>query len=52
MQVAVLGPVAARREDVVTDLGAPKQPALLTALALDVGRPVPPGRFDRTGLGG
>jgi len=45
MQVAVLGPVVARRAGVVIDLGAPKQRALLTALALDAGRPVPPGRL-------
>ena len=45
MQVAVLGPIVARRDDVVIDLGAPKQRALLTALALDAGRPVPPGRL-------
>ena len=45
MQVAVLGPVVARRDDVVIDLGAPKQRALLTALALDAGRPVAPDRL-------
>ena len=39
------GPVLARRGSVVIDLGAPKQRALLTALALDAGRPVPPGRL-------
>jgi len=45
MQVGVLGPVVARREDRPIDLGAPKQRALLSALALQAGRPVPSDRL-------
>jgi DNA-binding SARP family transcriptional activator len=45
MQVGVLGPVVARRGDRTIDLGAPKQRALLTALALQAGRPIPADRL-------
>jgi DNA-binding SARP family transcriptional activator/Mrp family chromosome partitioning ATPase len=41
VQVAVLGPVEARREGEPVSLGSLKQRALLAALALSGGRPVP-----------
>jgi DNA-binding SARP family transcriptional activator len=42
VQVAVLGPVRAYRDGAPLALGAPKQRALLAALALRAGRPVHP----------
>jgi hypothetical protein len=42
VQVAVLGPVRAFRDGAPLALGAPKQRALLAALALHAGRPVHP----------
>jgi len=41
VEVAVLGPVRAGLEGAELDLGTPKQRALVAALALSVGRPVP-----------
>ena len=41
MEVAVLGPVRARLDGAEVDLGTPKQRALVSALALSAGRPVP-----------
>ncbi|QNN52950.1 AfsR/SARP family transcriptional regulator [Nocardioides mesophilus] len=41
MRVSVLGAVEARSDSGPVDLGTPKQRALLTALALSRGRPVP-----------
>ena len=40
MDLFLLGPVEARRDDGLVALGAPKQRALLAMLALQVGRPV------------
>lgn len=41
LDLLVLGPLEVRREGVPIDVGAPRQRALLTALALTPGRPVP-----------
>ncbi len=41
MQLRVLGPIEATRDGEDLELGAPKSRALLSALALSVGRPVP-----------
>ena len=41
MEVAVLGPVRAELDGGEVDLGTPKQRALVAALALSAGRPVP-----------